>query len=157
MAIDRGTALALLVIGGLTLVVALWFLGAGITVDGGHACGSVISRDTPEPSINNGAESYFEDFDTKSACGRVLENRRIQGISAGIIGLALVAVAGVNLNRRPSPTTQLDRIERTADQAGWHPDPLGRFDARYYDGERWSQHVGRVGPDGTRHQFEDPV
>lgn len=25
--------------------------------------------------------------------------------------------------------------------AGWHPDPKGRFEQRYYDGVRWTEHV----------------
>lgn len=29
--------------------------------------------------------------------------------------------------------------------AGWHADPRGRFDLRYYDGARWTEHVSRGG------------
>ena len=25
--------------------------------------------------------------------------------------------------------------------AGWHADPYGRYESRYYDGERWSLNV----------------
>src|SRR5690606_24341019 len=28
---------------------------------------------------------------------------------------------------------------------GWHPDPTGRFDIRYWDGTLWTEHVGRAG------------
>src|SRR5947207_15149834 len=28
---------------------------------------------------------------------------------------------------------------------GWHPDPSGRADQRYWDGERWTEHVVRNG------------
>jgi uncharacterized protein YxjI len=27
----------------------------------------------------------------------------------------------------------------------WHPDPFGRFQSRYWDGERWTEHVSRSG------------
>ena len=27
----------------------------------------------------------------------------------------------------------------------WHPDPFGRFESRYWDGERWTEHVSRSG------------
>jgi uncharacterized protein YxjI len=27
----------------------------------------------------------------------------------------------------------------------WHPDPFGRFESRYWDGERWTEHVSRAG------------
>lgn len=29
--------------------------------------------------------------------------------------------------------------------AGWHPDPSGKFDQRYWDGARWTDHVARGG------------
>lgn len=74
------------------------------------------------------------------------------GVLLGPIGVLIVAAS----KGQPEPTV-LERVERRPDTAGWHPDPLGRFDARYYDGTKWSQHVGRVAADGTRQQFEDPV
>lgn len=39
---------------------------------------------------------------------------------------------------------------------GWNPDPYGRFDGRWWDGRRWTDHVGRIAPDGTRDQMIDP-
>lgn len=29
--------------------------------------------------------------------------------------------------------------------AGWHPDPTGQFDHRYWDGTRWTEHVSTAG------------
>ena len=29
--------------------------------------------------------------------------------------------------------------------AGWHPDPTGQFEQRYWDGERWTEHVHAAG------------
>lgn len=29
--------------------------------------------------------------------------------------------------------------------AGWHPDPQGRFESRYWDGTRWTEHVSTNG------------
>ncbi|EED6225551.1 DUF2510 domain-containing protein, partial [Salmonella enterica subsp. enterica serovar Haifa] len=26
-------------------------------------------------------------------------------------------------------------------QAGWHPDPSGQFEQRYWDGATWTEHV----------------
>lgn len=67
----------------------------------------------------------------------------------GPLGLLIVAVS--------SSKSKLDLVQARPPEAGWHPDPLGRFDSRYFDGSRWSQHVGRVEADGTRRQFEDPL
>lgn len=33
--------------------------------------------------------------------------------------------------------------------AGWHPDPLGRHELRYWDGARWTEHVGDSGVVGV--------
>ena len=74
------------------------------------------------------------------------------GLLFGPIGWVIALVSSKN----PGPST-LERIERRPDSAGWHPDPLGRFDSRWYDGDRWTQHVGRVSPDGSHTQFEDPL
>lgn len=71
------------------------------------------------------------------------------GLLLGPIGLIIVAIS--------TKGTTLDKIEARPAEAGWHDDPLGRFDGRYYDGKRWTQHVGRVEADGTRRQFEDPL
>lgn len=71
------------------------------------------------------------------------------GALLGPLGLLIVAVSG----RR----TALQQVQARPEAEGWHQDPLGRFDGRYYDGQRWTQHVGRISPDGTRQQFEDPI
>jgi hypothetical protein len=36
--------------------------------------------------------------------------------------------------------------------AAWHPDPTGRYELRYWDGSRWTEHVSRRGD-----QFEDAL
>lgn len=71
------------------------------------------------------------------------------GFLLGPIGLAFVALS--------AKRSTLDQVQTRPEEAGWHPDPLGRFDGRYYDGRRWTQHVGRVEADGTRRQLEDPL
>lgn len=73
------------------------------------------------------------------------------GVLLGPVGIIVIAVMG---NR---PASTLDRIEARPAAEGWHPDPLGRFDSRWFDGSRWTQHVGRVEADGTRRQLEDPI
>ena len=40
---------------------------------------------------------------------------------------------------------------RRPPRAGWYADPTGRFEMRYWDGTRWTEHVGRGGQ-----QFRDP-
>ena len=31
------------------------------------------------------------------------------------------------------------------DKTGWHPDPLGRYEHRYWEGTEWSGHVSTAG------------
>jgi len=73
------------------------------------------------------------------------------GFLLGPIGVLIVAVSGSHHD------STLSRIQSRPTGPGWHPDPLGRFDGRYYDGSRWTQHVGRVEPDGSRRTLEDPL
>ncbi len=46
-------------------------------------------------------------------------------------------------SRRPDRALPLCAMSTTP--AAWHPDPFGRFEARYWDGERWTEHVSRAG------------
>ena len=43
-------------------------------------------------------------------------------------------------------------MEPTPSPAGWHPDPSGRYEFRYYNGERWTADVSVHGQ-----RFVDPV
>ena len=36
-------------------------------------------------------------------------------------------------------------MEPNAPQSGWHPDPTGRFEFRYFNGERWTADVSLHG------------
>lgn len=36
--------------------------------------------------------------------------------------------------------------------AGWYPDPTGRYEARYWDGHKWSSHISHYGATGS-----DPI
>lgn len=38
-------------------------------------------------------------------------------------------------------------------EAGWYPDPAGRFDRRYFSGRFWTEHVTR---DARQQQLVDP-
>src|SRR2546423_13984027 len=38
----------------------------------------------------------------------------------------------------------------STDTAEWRDDPYRKFDKRYWDGSKWSAHVGMVGPPKTR-------
>ncbi|HYF46272.1 MAG TPA: DUF4328 domain-containing protein [Acidimicrobiales bacterium] len=50
------------------------------------------------------------------------------------------AAAGVLGSKVPLP----EAVARTA-PAAWLPDPLGRFDLRWWDGSLWTEHVSRAG------------
>jgi len=44
-----------------------------------------------------------------------------------------------------------------ATPAGWLPDPTGRFEQRYWDGNKWSEHVARAGNPFTDALAEQPA
>ena len=45
------------------------------------------------------------------------------------------------------PTTPTHPI--TSAPAGWHADPAARFELRYWDGQRWTDHVSTDGQTST--------
>jgi hypothetical protein len=79
-----------------------------------------------------------------------------QGFALGLI-LGILGVIIVASSPAVAEPSVLQRVEARPSEQGWHQDPLGRFDGRWFDGTAWTQHVGRVAADGTRQQFEDPI
>ena len=63
------------------------------------------------------------------------------------------------LAERARPRRETARVQAAAvatprrrpPRAGWYADPTGRFEMRYWDGTKWTEHVGRGGQ-----QFSDP-
>ncbi|MBL6634787.1 MAG: DUF2510 domain-containing protein [Ilumatobacteraceae bacterium] len=37
----------------------------------------------------------------------------------------------------------------SAAPAGWYADPSGRFELRYWNGDKWTEHVSRAGQQST--------
>lgn len=67
--------------------------------------------------------------------------------------VGLIYLLTVDRGRR-SATTAYGSFDGSPARApgGWHPDPSGRWELRYYDGVRWTEHVSRGGQQGT-----DPI
>jgi hypothetical protein len=68
-----------------------------------------------------------------------------------IVGAGWI-VALVYLSRVDPPARRLAGASSSppgllppAQPAAWHADPTGRFDQRYWDGRRWTEHVSRGG------------
>jgi len=59
---------------------------------------------------------------------------------ANVSGNKILILAKRRLLRPPPPQ---------APDAGWHDDPTGRFDKRYWDGRFWSVWVGTIDPKST--------
>jgi hypothetical protein len=83
------------------------------------------------------------------------------GLILGVIGIIIIAllkprpVAGGYPSMPPVPSTPANPMSPTAPSttpAGWHPDPSGRHQHRYWDGSAWTEHVADNGVSGT-----DPV
>jgi hypothetical protein len=75
-------------------------------------------------------------------------------LMVGGVVLAIVIAARRIPARRPSPTpaTQAGGWSRGPAPAGWFPDPSRRHELRYWDGQRWTEHVVNRGA-----QAVDPV
>jgi serine/threonine kinase PknH len=59
------------------------------------------------------------------------------------------------LGERSRPRRETTQVPAAAQvdlpRSGWYADPTGRYEMRYWDGTRWTEHVGRGGQ-----QFTDP-
>lgn len=53
-----------------------------------------------------------------------------------------------------SPPVLQQSVSPQLPPEGWWPDPSGRFDRRYFDGQRWTEHVTR---DAEQRQYTDPL
>ena len=60
--------------------------------------------------------------------------------SAGINHNALPAIASVAAPL-PAPPPELPAPHAVSIPAGWHPDPSGKHQLRYWDGTQWTDHV----------------
>ncbi len=57
--------------------------------------------------------------------------------------------------RSAAPQPDRGRAQAAAEplpEPGWYADPMGRFDMRYWDSQRWTEHVARGGQ-----SFRDPI
>jgi hypothetical protein len=61
------------------------------------------------------------------------------------VGRASLATGGLRSSlatRRTAPPTTEDVVDNPA---AWHPDPAGKHDHRWWDGQRWTEHVADAG------------
>lgn len=86
--------------------------------------------------------------------GSLAQSVALQAVTVLILVLlAIGARKYVNLSRRHTGGTSGGTVQSSTDiVAGWHPDPSGRYQLRYWDGTRWTEHVSTEGTTGT-----DPI
>jgi hypothetical protein len=84
--------------------------------------------------------------------GMAIGSNNKVGAGAGFFFGALLGPIGWLIAASGAKRTTLDRIESRPSEPGWFQDPLGRFDARWFDGTRWTGHVTR-----GQSVLEDPV
>lgn len=115
-----------------------------------------------------GIALFFAEFFFGAVGGLIGDKRRMGpgigfwcGFLLGPIGLLVVAISAP----KEDPHTVMMRTPASAYPVGppplppppgtpsqWFPDPTGRFEHRYWDGQRWTEHVVRAGQ-----QFGDPI
>jgi hypothetical protein len=72
----------------------------------------------------------------------------------GTVGWEVCGMAAVDRTVGLNTVTVTLKRQRAATYppagaAGWHADPSGRFELRYYDGLRWTEHVSTGGKQAT--------
>src|SRR5258706_3103181 len=78
------------------------------------------------------------------------ENLQLQLSALGSLGWEAVGYTNIE---KLGPNTICVLLKREAPafaapselEAGWNPDPSGRFELRHWDGQRWTQHVSTDG------------
>jgi hypothetical protein len=73
----------------------------------------------------------------------VTSNSVDMGVAAAAVAVPAVAAVAAPAAAAPAAVVTTP--------AGWYPDPSGRFEMRYWDGNAWSEHVSRQGQ-----QYTDP-
>jgi hypothetical protein len=79
--------------------------------------------------------------------GHVVISRRVLGISAGEWAERRRAV-----REATAANSSVSAAIATSAPAAWHPDPLHRYEWRYFDGNQWTSHVSTNGI-----QAQDPI
>lgn len=70
----------------------------------------------------------------------------------GGVGLGPAPVPSPPPAPPPAPTPAAAPPVAAAAPAGWHPDPSGRFEHRWHDGQNWTSNVATRGQ-----QYDDPI
>lgn len=73
------------------------------------------------------------------------ERKRPEAVEQMIEESHRIFAAAVAVHDEPSGTPVVTHGEPAAAAAGWHADPLGRHEQRYWDGARWTAHVSDGG------------
>ncbi len=58
---------------------------------------------------------------------------------------AVLAIVVVRTITSRQETARTERRSSSSAGPGWYPDPLARFDHRYWDGTAWTDHVSKAG------------
>lgn len=83
-----------------------------------------------------------------------LDIRRLDRLmSEAILGVGEVqagtVAAAVSAARSVAPTPKPEPVTSSPIEAGWHPDPRGTHELRYWDGADWTSHVSDAGVQST--------
>ncbi|NBS29209.1 MAG: DUF2510 domain-containing protein [Actinobacteria bacterium] len=57
--------------------------------------------------------------------------------------------ASTSAESAAASTSASSTSSSAAAPAGWYADPSGRFELRYWNGEKWTEHVSRAGQQST--------
>lgn len=69
-------------------------------------------------------------------------------VRAEPLGFEPAAVAPVEQVQQQQPLAAQQSVA-AGPPAGWHPDPSGQFEMRYWDGSQWTEHVAHQGQQGV--------
>jgi len=68
---------------------------------------------------------------------------------AGGVGWGMHTGASTSAESAAKSTSTPSTSSSSAAPAGWYADPSGRFELRYWNGDKWTEHVSRAGQQST--------
>ncbi len=108
------------------------------------------------PASRKWRKAWEKSEQAKSAAQRQVESQQAQ-VNASALAQALVAEASEGATANDAQTEPLPDGPTATEAPGcvpppppaWRPDPSGRHESRYWDGNRWTQHVADSGTQAT--------
>jgi hypothetical protein len=114
-------------------------LGFSLEGEGGYALFNVSNRQKPSGVVYGTEREATIEATIAAAIARFQGPEVHRGLLAELRSAAEAADAEAGIVT--APAVQPPPMDQHSAPAGWMPDPSGKFELRYWSGDRWTEHV----------------